>query len=140
MLLQNSQVLNDIFCDRDDVTDSRKAQQINITGRNGLQQETRVLDRPQPILNGAAGAMLSVWVHQLCFCPACKVVLATTLYHGVPFCSAAGAKEVWGRLVYKYFNIRKVWCWLLQYACHCLCARHDNSHPCILSSNDWYWG
>ncbi|CAK0782676.1 hypothetical protein CVIRNUC_005871 [Coccomyxa viridis] len=59
----------DLINSKDDVTDSRKAQQINITGRNVLQQETRVLDRPQPILNGV--------------------------------------KEVWGRLVYKYFNIRK---------------------------------
>ena len=111
-------------CDRDDVTDSRKAQQINITGRNVLQQETSVLDRPQPILNGVSGPMIPLPPGSIrsCFGPACKVVSATTQHHGMPSCSAAGVKEVWGRLVYKYFNIRKVWRWLLQLGCHLSCA------------------
>ena len=37
---------------REDPTDSRKAQQINLIGKNILQQDASVFRRPEPILSG----------------------------------------------------------------------------------------
>jgi hypothetical protein len=48
-----SQILKLLIFHREDSIDSRKAQQITLTGKNILTKEGNILSRHQPLTNGA---------------------------------------------------------------------------------------